>query len=392
MLSFAKAFLAGAILLLLPLNADAGSHSGNFDRAASKRCSCTPEFQPQRCRPQTTHPGRSRTDHSLRGPTKPDNCYVGETPEEGCRCISPTSFLLASATDHPPPPAAVDSDAGSSVPPAASPPDGAVCGPVICEAINPDACCAPGTPAELAALIQQSQTACSSWDRRVALLKLGNRYSCCCHPDVMRALLYALNDPDERVRFRAADEIGDQLRANPYCCDCSVLSALKYALADCDRLVRRQAEEALRAAGYDVTNGCCSFRGGRCAADGSSITSMPVSNSPVQMTAAVSQTSAPPALLPVYDQLPSTVTGPDRIAPPPPEQALPFIPPVPGQAQAAEERDSPQADAPVPEAVRPAVNNLAQREQNRLLLRMFEQSPRKQPIRQGLSNLFSQAK
>lgn len=107
-------------------------------------------------------------------------------------------------------------------------------------------------------------TECYARDRRRAIHKLGDNYDCCCHPEIMCAFVYALNDADERVRTKAADEIGDQLRKNCCCCTPEVVSALTCALADCDRCVRRQAEEALEACGYEVVDGCCNS----CCGDG----------------------------------------------------------------------------------------------------------------------------
>jgi len=52
-------------------------------------------------------------------------------------------------------------------------------------------------------------TACYAKDRKSALDKLGRKYNCCCHPEIMNAFVYGLNDSDERVRREAADEIGD---------------------------------------------------------------------------------------------------------------------------------------------------------------------------------------
>jgi len=100
-------------------------------------------------------------------------------------------------------------------------------------------------------------TACYASERRRALDKLGRKYDCCCHPEIMNAFVYGLNDSDERVRKEAADEIGDQVRSNRCCCSPCVVSALTCALADCDRGVRRQAEEALKACGYEIVDGCC---------------------------------------------------------------------------------------------------------------------------------------
>jgi len=104
-------------------------------------------------------------------------------------------------------------------------------------------------------------TDCYAKHRRAALDKLGRRYDCCCHPEIMNAFVYGLNDSDERVRREAADEIGDQTRKNRCCCSPCVVSALTCALADCDRGVRREAEQALEECGYEIVDGCC---GGCC--------------------------------------------------------------------------------------------------------------------------------
>ncbi|MFN9718810.1 MAG: HEAT repeat domain-containing protein [Planctomycetota bacterium] len=100
-------------------------------------------------------------------------------------------------------------------------------------------------------------TACYATQRARALDRLGRKYDCCCHPEIMNAFVYGLNDSDERVRREAADEIGDQVRKNKCCCSPCVVSALTCALADCDRGVRRQATEALKACGYEIVDGCC---------------------------------------------------------------------------------------------------------------------------------------
>ena len=76
----------------------------------------------------------------------------------------------------------------------------------------------------------------------------------------MNAFIYALNDSDERVRAKAADEIGDQIRRNRCCCGSPTISALTCALADCDRSVRRQAEEALLWCGYEIVDRSCQSR------------------------------------------------------------------------------------------------------------------------------------
>jgi len=109
----------------------------------------------------------------------------------------------------------------------------------------------------IAQLIYDSQTACYARQRRAAIHKLGDKFDCVCNPEIMSAFVYALNDADHRVRTKAADEIGDQLRKNPCCCSQCVVSALTNALADCDRGVRREAEQALRICGYDIVDPCC---------------------------------------------------------------------------------------------------------------------------------------
>jgi len=111
-------------------------------------------------------------------------------------------------------------------------------------------------------------TACYAKDRRKALHELGDNYDCCCHPEIMKALICGLNDTDEKVRKKAADEIGDQLRKNCCCCSPEVTSALTCALGDCDRGVRRQAEEALEACGYEIVDGCCDGCTDGCSAGG----------------------------------------------------------------------------------------------------------------------------
>jgi hypothetical protein len=101
-------------------------------------------------------------------------------------------------------------------------------------------------------------TACYAKDRRKAIHKLGDKYDCVCNPEIMCAFVYALNDADEKVRAKAADEIGDQIRKHGCCC-CSpeVVAALTCALGDCDKKVRKQAEQALELCGYEVVDGCC---------------------------------------------------------------------------------------------------------------------------------------
>jgi hypothetical protein len=127
-------------------------------------------------------------------------------------------------------------------------------------------------PCEIAELIYQSQTACYASDRESAIDDLGD-YDCMCHPEIMCAMIYALNDADEGVREEAADEIGDMLEDNACCCTPEVVAALTRALADCDKGVRRQAEEALEICGYRIVDGCCRSCGGcsQCAAHGAAM-------------------------------------------------------------------------------------------------------------------------
>lgn len=152
------------------------------------------------------------------------------------------------------------------------------CAPAACEQGSlcaVDGCCGGcerccrDDRCEIAALIRTSRTACYAAQRRNAVHHLSDYYDCCCHPEIMAALVFALNDSDHRVRAKAADEIGDQIRVNRCICGPSVICALRYSLADCDRCVRRQAEEALMLCGYRIVDGCyvCSSRVSTSAAD-----------------------------------------------------------------------------------------------------------------------------
>lgn len=109
----------------------------------------------------------------------------------------------------------------------------------------------------IAHLIYESMTGCYASIRRKAIHRLGDHFDCVCHPEIMTAFVHALNDSDESVREKAADEIGDQIRRNRVCIGQPVIRGLQSALADCDRAVRRQAEEALRLAGYRIVDGAC---------------------------------------------------------------------------------------------------------------------------------------
>lgn len=134
--------------------------------------------------------------------------------------------------------------------------------PKTCAAPAADSCCneqpcCNADPCEIAELIYQSQTACYAKHRRKAIHKLGDKFRCDCNPEIMCAFIYALNDADERVRAKAADEIGDQLRKNCCCCSPELTAALTCALGDCDKKVVREAIQALELCGYEVVEGCC---------------------------------------------------------------------------------------------------------------------------------------
>ena len=63
-------------------------------------------------------------------------------------------------------------------------------------------CCA--NPCEVAELIYASQTACYGRQRAHAIHKLG-AFDCQCNPEILCAMVYALNDADEHVRREAAE-------------------------------------------------------------------------------------------------------------------------------------------------------------------------------------------
>ncbi|MBM3971795.1 MAG: HEAT repeat domain-containing protein [Planctomycetes bacterium] len=125
----------------------------------------------------------------------------------------------------------------------------------------------------------------------------------------MSALVYGLNDCDERVRWEAADEIGDQLRKNPCCCSVEIVTALTAALADCDRGVRRQAEEGLRACGYKIVDGCCGDKGcgnAGCGATGCGATPAPAPAPEAAPAPAPAPPTEPKAYLPSRSTNPTT--------------------------------------------------------------------------------------
>ncbi|MEZ6062261.1 MAG: HEAT repeat domain-containing protein [Planctomycetaceae bacterium] len=166
-------------------------------------------------------------------------------------------------------------------------------------------------------------TACYAKDRYRAIHKLGDRYDCCCHPEVMNALVYGLNDSDERVRRKAADEIGDQVRRNRCCCGPCVISALTCALGDCDRRVRRQAEEALERCGYEIVDGCCGCGDG-CGNGCCQTACDPACSAPCNSCAP----AAPAMAAPVQHAAPAqpTPAGEAVPAPAPPEEPQAYFP------------------------------------------------------------------
>lgn len=151
-------------------------------------------------------------------------------------------------------------------------------------------CCCVEERCEVAKLIRQSMHACYARQRRNAVHQLSDYYDLCCHPAIMDALVYALNDSDERVRAKAADEIGDQIRRHGGCVNSDVICVLRYSLGDCDKRVRRQAEEALQLCGYRIVDGhCC------CPAEGGHAALQPVASA---TSHAAAPDSATPSLIP----------------------------------------------------------------------------------------------
>ena len=120
----------------------------------------------------------------------------------------------------------------------------------------------------IARLIFQSQTGCYARERRSAIHALGDGYDCSQNPEILVAFVYALNDTDERVRAKAADEIGDQIGEHPDCAVPEIVAALKQALGDCDKRVRREARLALFDCGIEVVrvkDGSCARPAENCA-------------------------------------------------------------------------------------------------------------------------------
>ena len=247
-----------AVVALVGLNgtANAGLFGNSDCCGAAKSCASASDCQPECCRPTISRPCHTNVHTYQRkcSELKPPTCDKCTAPKSCCAPAAKTCDA----------PAAKKCDAPAAkkcCAPAAKKCDApAACGSECCE----KRCC-DADPCEIAKLIYESQTACYAKDRRSAIHDLGDDYDCVCNPEIMSAFMYALNDADERVRAKAADEIGDQLRDNGCCCSKELVAALTCALGDCDRSVRRQAEEALEACGYDVVDGCCESS---CGSDG----------------------------------------------------------------------------------------------------------------------------
>ncbi len=136
----------------------------------------------------------------------------------------------------------------------------------------------------IARLIFQSQTSCYARDRRAAIHRLGDGYDCSTNPEILVAFVYALNDADESVRAKAADEIGDQVSQHPDCAAPEVIAALKVALGDCDKRVRREVRQALYACRIDVVrvrDGSCVRPAANCAPRGGTAPKKPGYEKPV---------------------------------------------------------------------------------------------------------------
>ncbi|MCR9198325.1 MAG: HEAT repeat domain-containing protein [Planctomycetaceae bacterium] len=214
--------------------------------------------------------------------------------------------------------APIGSEPACQAPCGTTPAEGTCCAPPSCSVDGCSSGCATGCTcgegchdAEacrvIAELIHQSRTGCYATIRRRAIHRLGDHFDACCHPEIMSAFVYALNDSDERVRAKAADEIGDQVRRNRCICGPSVIAALQCALADCDRIVRREAEQSLRACGYEVVdNACGTSCGTYCPASSGYSGSYTMPSAPSDATpAAPAPAPAPePAPAPVNDAPP----------------------------------------------------------------------------------------
>jgi len=147
----------------------------------------------------------------------------------------------------------------------------------------------------IARLIFQSQTSCYAKDRRGAIHRLGDGYDCSQNPEILVAFVYALNDADESVRAKAADEIGDQIGRHPDCAVPEVVAALKVALGDCDAAVRREVRQALATCRIDVVRtrtGDCARPAAKCVPAAGTVPKKPAYEKPENDGSKIEQTSA----------------------------------------------------------------------------------------------------
>ena len=157
----------------------------------------------------------------------------------------------------------------------------------------------------IARLIFQSQTSCYARDRRAAIHRLGDGYDCSTNPEILVAFVYALNDADESVRAKAADEIGDQVSQHPDCAAPEVIAALKVALGDCDKRVRREVRQALYACRIDVVrvrDGSCVRPAANCAPRGGTAPKKPGYEKPVTEEPKIEKTAAVQPLTEVVEE------------------------------------------------------------------------------------------
>jgi len=325
-----KTIAAVVAVLAMSSLAQAGLRRSS-DCGASKCCDCAPTFQPTCCKPKIVRPCHRNVYNYQRTCAKA-SCDNGCGPSTGCcptgagnGCVNGAGNCAApcangTGCDH----GAANTCTGNNCAGAnnCAAPCGTGAGNNCCTGNTGaganhcaganncagtgcagDSCCATTCQdaCQIAQLIYASQTACYARQRRAAIAKLGNKYDCVCNPEIMSAFIYALNDADERVRTKAADEIGDQLRKNKCCCTPCVVQALTIALADCDRGVRRQAEQALRQCGYDIVDPCCEVAcdtgcaGNGCAGNSCVGNGCAPAPAPAAAPAAAPATPAPPA-------------------------------------------------------------------------------------------------
>lgn len=169
----------------------------------------------------------------------------------------------------------------------------------------------------------------------------------------MTAFVHALNDSDERVREKAADEIGDQVRRNRCIVGSPVIRALRCSLADCDRGVRRQAEQSLKECGFKIVDGYCSdtASGGYCPAEMGVAHDVQGVSSESEISLPVSDNDAP-ALQSIDTPVPAVPDptpdlAPNELSPTEPDQATDADEKA-RQYEADPELAPPPASTPIP--------------------------------------------